>query len=70
MDGTARYADLLADLGKHATSRVCLHLRRLSDIQVPVLEEIVRQSCANVKSRDGEMKRVEEPHRVPGAITN
>lgn len=38
---------------------VCLYLKRLSDIQVPVLEEILRQSYANVKSQDGEMKRIE-----------
>lgn len=59
MDGTARYAELLADLGTHTTSRVCLYLKRLSDMQVPVLEEILRQSYANVKSQDGGMKRVE-----------
>ncbi|MFN8125286.1 MAG: DUF1801 domain-containing protein [Candidatus Nanopelagicales bacterium] len=59
MDGTARYADLLADLGKHSTSRVCLYLKRLDDIRLPVLEEILRQSYANVKSQDGDMKRAE-----------
>lgn len=59
MDGTERHAELLADLGKHTTSRVCLYIKRLGDIQVPVLEEILRQSYANVKSQDGEAKRVE-----------
>jgi hypothetical protein len=49
---------------------VCLYLKRLSDIQVPVLEEILRQSYANVKSQDGQMKRVEQPNRRPGAITD
>lgn len=59
MDGTARYADLLADLGKHSTSRACLYFKRLDDVELPVLEEILRQSYANVKSQDGEMKRAE-----------
>lgn len=59
MDGTARYAELLADLGTHTTSRICLYLRRLGDINPPVLEEILRQSYANVMSQDGSMKRVE-----------
>lgn len=59
MDGTAQYADLLANLGKHSTSRACLYLKRLSDIKLPVLEEILRQSYRNVKSQDGSMKRAQ-----------
>src|SRR6266545_3482580 len=38
MDGTVRYAELLARLGKHTTSRVCIYIQRLSDIQLPILE--------------------------------
>lgn len=59
MDGTARYSELLADLGRHTSSRVCIYLKRLSDVQVSVLEEIISQSYTNVKAQDGEMKRVE-----------
>jgi len=44
MDGTARYADLLAKLGKHTITGYCLHIKKLSDIELPVLEQIVRQS--------------------------
>src|SRR5215831_138878 len=57
MDGTARHAELLARLGKHSTSRVCIYLKRLSDIELPVLEQIVQQSYAYVKSQDGHMHR-------------
>ena len=57
MDGTARYAELLARLGKHSTSRVCIYIKRLSDIELPVLEQIVQQSYAYVKSQDGHMHR-------------
>jgi hypothetical protein len=57
MDGTARYAELLAHLGKHSTSRVCIYIKRLSDIELPVLEQIVQQSYAYVKSQDGHMHR-------------
>jgi hypothetical protein len=57
MDGTARYAALLARLGKHSTSRVCLYLKRLSEIDLPVLEQIVRESYEYVKSKDGHMRR-------------
>ena len=57
MDGTARYAELLARLGKHSTSRVCIYIKRLSDIELPVLEQIVQQSYTYVKSQDGHMHR-------------
>jgi hypothetical protein len=60
MDGTVRYAELLAGLGKHTTSRVCVYIKRLSDIQLPILEQILRQSYAYVKSQDGHMQRVVE----------
>ena len=57
MDGTVRYAELLARLGKHTTSRVCVYIKRLSDIQLPILEQIVQQSYEYVKSQDGHMHR-------------
>lgn len=60
MDGTARYSELLARLGKHTSSRVCLYIKRLNDIQLPILEQIVQQSYEYVKSQDGHMHRVLE----------
>ena len=60
MDGTARYAALLARLGKHSTSRVCIYIKRLSEIELPVLEQIVRESYEYVKSQDGHMHRAVE----------
>src|SRR6266487_462147 len=44
MDGTARYAELLAKLGKHTTTGYCVYIKRLSDIELPVLEQIVQKS--------------------------
>jgi hypothetical protein len=58
MDGTARYAEMLARLGKHSTSRVCVYIKRLADVQLPVLEQIVRESYEYIKSQDGHMYRV------------
>lgn len=58
MDGTARHAELLARLGKHTTSRVCIYLKRLSDIDLPVLQQVLSESYAYLKSRDGHMRRV------------
>lgn len=57
MDGTVRYSELLARLGRHTTSRVCVYIKRLSDIQLPILEQIVQQSYEYVKSQDGHMHR-------------
>jgi hypothetical protein len=57
MDGTARHAELLAGLGKHSTSRVCVYIKGLSDIDLTVLEQVVRASYEYIKSQDGSMKR-------------
>lgn len=59
MDGTARYSDLLAGLGKHTKGKVCVYIKRLSDIQLPILEQIVQQSYDYVKSQDGHMHRAQ-----------
>jgi hypothetical protein len=58
MDGTLRHSELLARLGKHTTSRVCVYIKRLSDIELPVLEQIVHESYDYIKSQDGHMHRV------------
>jgi hypothetical protein len=58
MDGTVRHSELLARLGKHTTSRVCVYIKRLSDIDLPVLEQIVHESYDYIKSQDGHMHRV------------
>lgn len=60
MDGTVRYAELLARLGKHTTSRVCVYIKRLSDVEQPILEQIVRESYEYVKSQDGHMHRAKQ----------
>ena len=58
MDGTSRHADALAQLGKHTATRVCLYVKRLDDIQMPVLEQILRDSFAYLKAHDGHMHRI------------
>ena len=37
MDGTARYSELLAKLGRHTTTGYCVYIRRLSDVVLPSL---------------------------------
>jgi hypothetical protein len=51
MDGTARYSKLLAKLGKHTTTGYCVVIKRLSDIELPVLEQITQQSYSFIKSK-------------------
>ena len=45
---------LLGRLGKHKMGKACLYVRRLSDIDLGVLEEMVAASVAEVKRRYGE----------------
>jgi len=60
MDGTARYIELLSNLGKHITTGYCIYIKRLSDIEIPILEQIVKQSYENIKtiSKSGPINRI------------
>ena len=48
MDGFEERSDLLARLGPHSTGRSCLHLKRLSDVDLAVLRELVAESVRHV----------------------
>jgi len=39
-----RHADLLARLGKHKAGKGCLYIKRLDDVDVAVLREILERS--------------------------
>jgi len=58
MDGTARYSELLAKLGKHTTTGYCLYIKRLGDVELPILEQIMQRSYENIKSQDGHIHQV------------
>lgn len=58
MDGTARYADLLAKLGKHTKTGYCVYIKKLSDVALPVLESILQKSFENIKSQDGRINQI------------
>ncbi|WP_394551729.1 DUF1801 domain-containing protein [Agromyces sp. MMS24-JH15] len=60
MDGTARHAALLADLGRHTETGYCVYIKRLSDVDLEVLEQIVRDSYAFVasKAQDGPIRGI------------
>ncbi len=40
---------LLAGLGRHKVGKACLYVRRLSDIQLPVLEQLVARSVSEIR---------------------
>ncbi len=42
---------LLQELGKHRASKVCVYIKRLSDIDVAVLEKLVKASVAEARRR-------------------
>jgi hypothetical protein len=44
------YADLLAVLGKHTTGKGCLYVKRLSDVDLAVLGDIVARSVAQART--------------------
>ena len=49
MDGLERHGALLAQLGPHSCGKACLHVKRLSEIRLPVLTKIVNASVRNRK---------------------
>ena len=44
---------LLKQLGKHKMGKSCLHIKRLADIDVKILEQLIIGSLAHLKARYG-----------------
>jgi len=51
MGGMLEAQDLLARLGKHKAGKGCLYVKKLSDVDVKVLEQIIKQSVAFLKKK-------------------
>ncbi len=51
MPGFDRYSHLLSKLGKHRTGKACLYIKRLSDVDLRVLETLVSASIESMKKR-------------------
>jgi hypothetical protein len=49
-EGFDGYAELLGRLGKHSIGKSCLYIKRLSDVDQDVLEEIVTRSVARTRN--------------------
>lgn len=51
MPGFSTYDDLLSRLGKHRTGKSCLYVNKLADIDMDVLEQLVRSSLETMRER-------------------
>ncbi len=51
LEGLDAKADQLARLGRHTTGKVCLYLRRLSEVDREGLRELVRESFEHLNGR-------------------
>jgi hypothetical protein len=49
MPGFNDYSDLLSKLGKHKTSKACLYINKLSDVNVGILEKLIKRSYDDAK---------------------
>lgn len=53
MPGFSAQGDLLKRLGRHSTGKSCLYIRRLADVDLVVLEQILRRGVERVRGRPG-----------------
>lgn len=49
MLGIDDFSDLLNKLGKHKTGKGCLYIKRLSDVDLQILEKVIKRSVAFLK---------------------
>jgi hypothetical protein len=48
--GVERFPKLLAKLGKHKAGKGCLYIKKLDDVNLSVLEDLVKQSVDHTKA--------------------
>ena len=51
MGGFDNHAELLSKLGKYKTSKGCLYINKLTDVDVTVLEQLIKKSYLDAKKR-------------------
>lgn len=52
MAGFSKYDGLLKKLGKHKTGKGCLYVKKLEDIDMAVLEELIKESYNFITSKN------------------
>lgn len=50
MSGLERYPALLEKLGKHKIGKSCLYIKKLEDVDVPILKQLIKKSLADIAS--------------------
>ena len=53
MDVFEQRPDLMKKLGKHSTGKVCLYIRRLADVDMKVLKELIVASIGYAREKHG-----------------
>jgi hypothetical protein len=53
MAGFEQYDALMQKLGKHTTGKSCLYIKRLTDIDLPTLRELIQQSFNHMTQTRG-----------------
>lgn len=51
MPGFGRYEELMAKLGKYKTGKSCLYIKRLCDVDLEVLGELISESVAHMDKK-------------------
>ncbi|MFC4633092.1 DUF1801 domain-containing protein [Dokdonia ponticola] len=51
MPGFTNFESLLEKLGKHKTSKSCLYINKLADVNLTILKKIIAQSVAYMKKK-------------------
>jgi len=48
MGGLERYPSLMKKLGKHKTGKSCLYIKKLEDVDLSTLKQLIKQSVADL----------------------
>ena len=49
MDGFEKYSELLESLGKYKTGKSCLYIKKMQDIDINILKELVKESLIHME---------------------
>jgi hypothetical protein len=65
LSGLVGYDDLLSRLGKHTQSRSCIHIRRLSDVDMDVVRALVERSVAHIDQVESDLGAIPRLSDMP-----
>jgi hypothetical protein len=50
MMGFQKHGELIEKLGRHSAAKSCLYIKRLSDIHVPTLKKLIKESVKDLRA--------------------